>query len=83
MWRKPLSQSCNTIFFIQPDQSSFGSSNILIAYLRSNSPSLKCIDEFLFAKNLRADSNGETIMPCLEDYRNTQSVAMENITGIH
>ena len=70
-------------FSIQLDESTFGSSNILMAYVRYKSPSLKCIiDEFLFAKYLRADSKGETILQCLEDYLNKMNVPIENITAV-
>ena len=70
-------------FSIQLDESTFGSSNILMAYVRYKSPSLKCIiDEFLFAKYLRADSKGETILQCLEDYLNKMNVPIANITAV-
>ena len=53
-------------FSIQLDESTFSSSNILMAYVRYNGMSIKCIiDEFLFAKYFRADSKGETILPYL------------------
>ena len=68
---------------IQLDESTFGSANILMAYVRYNSPSLKCtIDEFLFAKYLTVDSKGETVLRCVEDYLNKQNVPMENITAV-
>ena len=54
-----------------------------MAYVRYNGPSLKCIiDKFLFAKYPRADSKGETILRCLEDYWNKLNVSMENITAV-
>jgi len=50
-------------FSIQLDESNFGSSNLLMAYVRYNSPSLRSvIDGFLFAKSLQGDAKGETIV---------------------
>ena len=53
-------------FSIQLDESNFGSSNLPMAYVRYNSPSLRSvIDGFLFAKSLQGDAKGETIVWCL------------------
>lgn len=47
---------------IQLDESNFGNSNLLMAYVRFHSPSLNdTVDEFRFAKYLETDSKGETI----------------------
>ena len=70
-------------FSIQLDESTFGSSNILMAYVRYNSLSLECIiHEFLFAKYLTAVSRDDAILRCLEDYLNKLNVPMENITAV-
>ena len=73
----------HSTFSIHLNESTFGCSNSFMAYVRYNSPSLECIiDEFLFAKYLRADSNDETIPRCLEDYLNKLNVPLENITAV-
>ena len=84
MWRKLwYYEMQHSKFYIQLNESTFDSWNIFTAYVRYNSPSLKCIiDEVLIAKYLRADSKGETILPYLEDYWNTlSSVPLEDITA--
>ncbi|KRZ66926.1 Zinc finger MYM-type protein 6 [Trichinella papuae] len=70
-------------FSIQLAESAFGCSNILMAYVRYYSQSLKCIvDQFLFANYLKGDAKGETIFRCLEDYLNEQNVPLVNITAV-
>ena len=70
-------------FSIQLDESTFGSSNVLMAYVRYNSPSLKCIaDEFLFGKYLKGDAKGNTIFQCLVDYLKEHNVPLGNITAV-
>ena len=60
--RTLISELQHCKFAIQLDESTFGSSNILMAYVRFSSPSLNdIVDEFLFASYLKADSKGETI----------------------
>jgi len=54
-----------------------------MAYVRYNSPSLKCIvDEFLFGKYLKGDAKGETIFRCLVDYLKEHNVPLGNITAV-
>ncbi|XP_023233556.1 zinc finger BED domain-containing protein 5-like [Centruroides sculpturatus] len=70
-------------FAIQLDESTFGSSNLLMAYVRFHSPSLNdTVDEFLFAKYLETDSKGETIFLCLQDYLNKHNIPFGNITAV-
>ena len=70
----------HSIFSIKLDDSTV---QIFMAYVRYNSPRLKCIiDEFLSAKCLTADSKGVKILRCLEDYLNKWNVPMENITTV-
>ncbi|KRZ00798.1 Zinc finger BED domain-containing protein 5 [Trichinella zimbabwensis] len=70
-------------FSIQLAESAFGCSNILMAYVRYYSQSLKCIvDEFLFANYLKGDAKGETIFRCLEDYLKEHNVPLRNITAV-
>lgn len=81
--RTLISELQHCKFAIQLDESTFGSSNILMAYVRFSSPSLNdIVDEFLFASYLNADSKGETIFLCLEDYLNKHNVPLENITAV-
>ena len=64
----------NAKFAIQLDESTFGTANLLMAYVRFYSPSLNdTVDEFLFAKYLETDSKGETIFLCLREYLNKHS----------
>ena len=63
MWKKTLllELQCSK-FSLQLDEATFGSSSVLMAYVRYFSPSFKCVtDEFLFSKHLEGDSKGETI----------------------
>ena len=54
---------------LQLDESTFGSSNLLMAYVRYYSQSQKDImDEFLFVKYLMGDAKGETILQCVQQY---------------
>ncbi|KRZ15985.1 SCAN domain-containing protein 3 [Trichinella zimbabwensis] len=70
-------------FSIQLAESAFGCSNILMAYVRYYSQSLKCIlDEFLFASYLKGDAKGERIFRCLEDYLKEHNVPLRNITAV-
>jgi len=49
-------------FSIQLDESTFGSWNLLMTFVRNNGPSLKCVaDEFQFANYRKGDATGETI----------------------
>ena len=69
-------------FSLQTDEATFGSSSVLMAYVRYFSPSLKCVtDEFLFSKYLEGDSKGETIFRCMEEYLQEQNISLENITA--
>ncbi|KRZ00565.1 Zinc finger BED domain-containing protein 5 [Trichinella zimbabwensis] len=78
-----VSELQNCKFSIQLAESAFGCSNILMAYVRYYSQSLKCIvDEFLFANYLKGDAKGETIFRCLEDYLKEHNVPLRNITAV-
>ncbi|KRZ73034.1 Zinc finger BED domain-containing protein 5 [Trichinella papuae] len=62
-------------FSIQLDESAFSCSNILIAYVRYYSQSLKCIlDEILFANYHKGDAKG--------DYLKKHNVPLRNITAM-
>ncbi|KRX69404.1 SCAN domain-containing protein 3 [Trichinella sp. T6] len=64
-----VSELQHSKFSIQLDESAFGCSNVLMAYVRYYSQSLKCIvDEFLFANYLKSDAESDTVFRCLEDY---------------
>jgi hypothetical protein len=70
-------------FSLQLDEATFGSSSVLMVYVRYFSPSLKCVtDEFLFSKYLEGDSKGETIFRCMEEYLQGQNISLENITAV-
>jgi len=70
-------------FSLQLDEAMFGSSSVLMAYVRYFSPSLKGVtDEFLFSKYLEGDSKGETIFRCMEEYLQEQNISLENITAV-
>ncbi|KAF2349391.1 hypothetical protein FHG87_019853, partial [Trinorchestia longiramus] len=70
-------------FAIQLDESTFGSSNILMAYVRFYSPTLNnTVDEFLFADYLETDSKGKTIFLCLEEYSNKHKIPFGNISVV-
>ena len=60
--RTLISELQHCKFTIQLGESTFGSSNILMAYVRFHSPSLNdIVDEFLFASYRKTDSKDETI----------------------
>ena len=68
---------------LQLDESTFGSSNLLMAYLRYCSLSqTNIIKEFLFAKYLTADANDETILQCVEQYFENYNIPLSNITAV-
>ena len=68
---------------IQLDESTFSTNNILMAYVRFCSASMKCIiDEFVFAKYLRLDSKGETIYKTLQEYFEFHDIPLTNITAV-
>ena len=70
-------------FSLQLDEATFGSSNVLMAYVRYIIPSLKCVtDEFLFSKYLEGDSKVKTISRCMEEYLQEQNISFENITAV-
>lgn len=70
-------------FSIQLDESVFGVSAILMAYVRYFSKIKgQIIDEFLFAKYLETDGKGITIFRCLEEYLNKFDIPLENITAV-
>ena len=70
-------------FLLQLDEATFGSSSVLLAYVRYFSASLKCVtDEFLFSEYLEGDSKGETIFRCMEEYLQGQNISLENITAV-
>ncbi|KRX40686.1 Protein ZBED8 [Trichinella murrelli] len=78
-----VSELQHSKFSIQLDESAFGCSNVLMAYVRYYSQSLKCIvDEFLFANYLMGDAKGETIFRSLEDYLKEHHVPLRNITAV-
>ncbi|XP_003369530.1 putative zinc finger protein [Trichinella spiralis] len=78
-----VSELQHSKFSIQLNESAFGCSNILMAYVRYYSESLKCIvDEFLFANYLKGDAKGETIFRSLEDYLKEHNVPFRNITAV-
>lgn len=56
-------------FVIQPDESTFGNSNILLAYVQYLSLIQRdIIDGFLLVRFLKEDGKGMTIFQCLEEY---------------
>ena len=64
-------------------EATFGSSSVLMAYVRYFSPSIKCVtDEFLFSKYLEGDSKGETIFRCVEEHLQEQNISFENTTAV-
>jgi hypothetical protein len=70
-------------FSLQLDEATFGSSSVLMAYVRYFSPSLKCVtDEFFFSEYLESDSKGEIIFRCMEEYLPEQNISFENITAV-
>ncbi|XP_076040808.1 protein FAM200C-like [Oratosquilla oratoria] len=70
-------------FSLQLDESTFGSKNLLVAYVRYYSQSRKCIiDEFLFAKYLATDSKGETIFKCFEEYLKKHDISLINVAAV-
>ncbi|KRZ88153.1 Zinc finger BED domain-containing protein 5 [Trichinella sp. T8] len=78
-----VSELQHSKFSIQLDELAFGCSNVLMAYVRYYSQSLKCIvDEFLFANYLKGDAKSETIFRCLEHYLKEHHVPFGNITAV-
>ena len=78
-----LSELQCTKFSLQLDEATFGSTSVLMAYVRYFSPSLKCItEEFLFSKCLESDPKGKTIFRCMEEYLQEQNISLENITAV-
>ncbi|KAF2365106.1 Ribonuclease H-like domain [Trinorchestia longiramus] len=70
-------------FTIQLVESTFGSSNILMAYVRFYSPTLNnTVDEFLFADYLETGSKGKTIFLCLKEYLNKLKIPFDNISAV-
>jgi len=70
-------------FSLQLDEATFGSSSVLMAYVRYFSASLKCVtDEFLFSTYLEGDSKGEIIFRCMEEYFQEQNISLQNITAV-
>ncbi|KAF2347510.1 Ribonuclease H-like domain [Trinorchestia longiramus] len=70
-------------FAIQLDESAYGSSNILMVYVRFYSPTLNnIVDEFLFVDYLETDSKGKTIFLCLEEYLNKHKIPFGNISAV-
>lgn len=68
---------------LQLDESTFGSSNLLMAYVRYYSQSQKnIIDEFLFANYLTGDAKGETILQCVQQYFEKHNIPLSNITAV-
>ena len=76
-----VSKIRNSKLSLQLDESSFGNSNLLMAYLRYYSRSQKdIIDEFLFAEYLTADAKGETILQCVLQYFEKHNIPYSNVT---
>ena len=73
----------HTKFAIQLDESTFGSSNILMAYVRFHSSSLNdTVNEILSVNYLETDSRGQTFFSCLEVYLNKHNISLRNITMV-
>ncbi|XP_035232078.1 protein ZBED8-like, partial [Stegodyphus dumicola] len=78
-----VSELKNCKFSIQLDESVFGVSAILMAYVRYFSKIKgEVIDEFLFAKYLETDGKGVTIFRCLQEYLNKYDIPLENIIAV-
>ena len=68
---------------LQLDESTVGSCNLLMAYVRYYSQSQKnIIDDFLFAKYLTADAKGETIFQCVQLYFEKHNIPLSSITAV-
>ena len=68
---------------LQLDESTFVSSNLLMAYVRYYSQSQKdIIDEILFAKHLTADAKGETILQCVQQCFKKHKKPLSNISAV-
>lgn len=78
-----VSELKNCKFSIQLDESVFGVSAVLMAYVRYFSKMKgQIIDEFLFAKYLETDGKGVTIFGCLQEYLNKYDIPLENIIAV-
>ena len=78
-----VSELKNSKFSIQLDESVFGVSAILMAYVRYVSKRKgEVIDEVLFAKYLETDGKGVTIFRCLQEYLNKYDIPFENIIAV-
>jgi len=78
-----VSELKNCKFSIQLDESVFGVSAVLMAYVRYFSKIKgEVIDEFLFAKYLETDVKGVTIFRCLQEYLNKYDIPLENIIAV-
>ena len=81
--KTPISELRGCKFAIQPDESTFSTNNILMAYVRYRNAGIKCnVDEFLFAKYFRFDPNGETIYRTLQEYFKYHDIPLTNITTV-
>ena len=68
---------------IQLDKSTFGKSNILMAYVRFHSSSLNAIViEFLFTTYHETDSKGEIIFWGFEKYLDKHNIPLRNIAVV-
>ena len=71
------------MFAIQLDESTFGSSNIFMAYVTVHGLFQNdTVDVILFDNYLETDTNGEIVFSCLEEYLNKHSVPIWNITAV-
>ncbi|KAL1234517.1 SCAN domain-containing protein [Trichinella spiralis] len=72
-------------FSIQLDESAFGCSNILMAYVRYYSQSLKCIvDEFLFANYLKGATDGAPAMVgCYRGFATLLKETVPDVRAVH
>ncbi|KRY33526.1 zinc finger protein [Trichinella spiralis] len=76
-------------FSIQLDESAFGCSNILMAYVRYYSQSLKCIvDEFLFANYLKGDAKRATdgapaMVGCYRGFATLLKETVPDVRAVH
>jgi len=62
-------------FSLQLDEATFGSSSLLMAYLRYFILSFKCVtEEFLFSKYLEGDSKGDIMFICMDVYLEEQTL---------
>jgi len=70
-------------FSLLLDEATFGSSSVLMIFVRYFTPSVNCVtDEFVFSNYLEGDSKGGNIFRCMEGYLQEQNISLANITAV-